>query len=138
MTKQDLINRLATKGEIEIHPHPLIPNIKRLLVLDRGIETFPTQKQIVLKWDVYYLDEHGNRINNSIALQKYERNLTATDEIKINSEMKVLNVGDEGYENADGQFTHFNNLILSGQNYWGLILETTLFRASEIGGSKFD
>lgn len=138
MTKQELINRLANKSEIEIHPHPSIPNIKRLLALDRGIETFPTQKQIVVKWDVYYLDEQGNRITNSIALQKYERNLFATDETRINNQLKVLNVGDEGYESAVGEFTYFNNLILKGENYWELILDTTLFRASEIGGSKFD
>ena len=46
MTKQELINRLATKGEIEIHPHSLIPNIKRVLDLYDGILIYPFQKQV--------------------------------------------------------------------------------------------
>jgi hypothetical protein len=121
MTKQELINRLATKGEIEIHPHPLIPNIKRVLDLYDGILIYPFQKQVWLKFKVYYLDSEGNRITNSNAFKPYERPLFA------NNEGETL------------EFDALNELILKGDKmFWELILDTTLFRASEIGGSKFD
>lgn len=117
MTTQEKIIRLATTGEIEIHPHPLIPNIKRVLDLYDGILIYPFQKQAWLKFKVYYVDAEGNKITNGNALHPYERALFA----------------------SDSEFDALNELILKGEKmFWELIFDTAMYRASEAGGSKFD
>ena len=131
------LERFIEHGEIEIHQHPLV-GLKRLLVLEEGFLWFPVQKQIHLKFKVYYLDSEGNRLESQ-SLQPYIRPLVAHTASRLNSNMQTVLESSEDWESSKTEYDYFKDVLKTKDvDFYQLILNTVLFRASVNGGNKFD
>lgn len=135
------LERFIELGEIELHSHPVI-GLKRLLILDGGLLWFPVQKQIFLKFNIYYLNNNLEKINID-SLPKYEKILLADSNSRINpNTMQSVYTKDENseeFKNSVTEYDYFKDLLkTSNSNFYSIVLNTILFRASEQGGSRFD
>lgn len=145
--------KFIATGGIEISRHP-DTSLRRLAVLENGMLWFPAQKQVFLKFKIYYLDEEGNLLKKSSILP-YERELLADTSTKINSttlekisaptlnaqateeEVSDYNTALALYNSSPSEYDHFVDKAAT-ENIFDLIINTVLYRDSVPGGKKFD
>jgi hypothetical protein len=154
-------------GEVQIGPHPDVPNKNRLLKLENKMIWDPFGKTIALNFIVYYLDEQDNLLNKE-SLGFYRRSLIADGVTKMdtttleviphpgirpqpqyvteNNQQVVFNqAAIDTYDAAlvvwnaaITEYDYFVNLLNTEKNVFQAMLDIILFRASVQGGAKFD
>lgn len=144
MTPEQLLALLPEfkKGRLEITPHPLLPNIRRILLLKGGFHWYPYNdcNQIILNWVVSYIDENGLDISNDKLLREYERELKADDTVRVGIDGDVVpkppnEVQLVEWLSLKTEYEHIVDIADTNTNIFLIMLMTTLKRVEQ---GKFD
>jgi hypothetical protein len=127
------LERLITKGEVQINPHP-ITGITRLAVLENGFHWYPLKEQIIMQYTVYYLDANGERYTLE-SLKGYLKNMIADGVTFVNQQGNVIVPEPEDNTVYKTEYQFFVDIANAQINIFQLMLDTTLLRASQ---GKFD